>query len=226
MKRLSTFAFCGTAMLCASAHADISYFNNFNGGAGPEWSTSLVETSPNEAHRFLGQFGNETISLTLANVGAGSQVSLAFDFLAIRTWDGNAGVNVPGPDVFTTAVRGGPILVSSTFSVGDPESRQRMSYPSPSGIGSFVSRTGAVSANDLGYTFRGVVLDATWRMNFTFTAPTNDVTIDFGAIGLQSMDDESWGLDNVSVSSTTVPAPGALALLCLGGTLITRRRRD
>ncbi len=226
MKRLSTFAVCGAAMLCASAHADISYFNDFNIGAGPGWSSSTVETSPNGLHRFLGQFSNDTVSLTLNGVGAGSQVSLSFDFLAIRTWDGNAGVNVPGPDVFTTAVRGGPILVSSTFSVGDPESRQRMSYPNPSGIGSHVSRTGAVSADDLGYTFRGVVLDATWRMSFTFTAPSNDVTIDFGAIGLQSIDDESWGLDNVSVSSTTVPAPGALTLLGLGGSLIVRRRRN
>lgn len=225
MNRLSMLALCGVAALSLHARADVSYFNDFSGPVGSEWSTQLAETSPNGAHRFLGQFSNDLVSLTLPDVTAGSQVSLSFDFLAIRTWDGNAGVNVPGPDVFTTAVRGGPILVSSTFSVGDPESRQRMSFPSPSGIGTHASRTGAIGNNELGYTFRGVELDAIWRMSFTFTAPTNGIVIDFGAIGLQSLDDESWGLDNVSVSTSTVPSPGALALLGTGTVLVTRRRR-
>ena len=44
-------------------------------------------------------------------------------------------------------------------------------------------------------------------------------------MGLQDINDESWGLDNVSVATNAVPAPGALALAGVGLGLLARRRR-
>ena len=123
MKLAMCVAAAGAGALAAgSAFADISYSHDFQSGvAGPEWSHQMVETAPLGGQRFLGQFGNEVVTLTLPGVNTGDTVNLAFDFLAIRTWDGN-GTHGPGPDIFTVAVGGGPVPLASTFSVGDPTS--------------------------------------------------------------------------------------------------------
>lgn len=229
MKLAMCVAAAGAGALAAgSAFADISYSHDFQSGvAGPEWSHQMVETAPLGGQRFLGQFGNEVVTLTLPGVNTGDMVNLAFDFLAIRTWDGN-GTHGPGPDIFTVAVGGGPVLLASTFSVGDPNSAHRMSYPSPIGMGSAPSRTGAIANDTLGYTYgpNNFPLDATWRLSFTFTAPTDGLVISFAGSGLQELSDESWGIDNVEVNTVVVPAPGALALAGLGlGVVCGRRRR-
>jgi len=226
MKKCTCFAAGSLALLAGVSCADISYFNDFqSGSAGSEWSTSTVETAPLGGQRFLGQFSNQAVSLTLPGVQAGELVSLAFDFCAIRTWDGNASSLGPGPDVFSVQVSGGPLLLSSTFRVGNPELAGSMRFPQASGFANNPSRTGSVANDTLGYLWLGAVLDATWRMSFTFTAPGNGLTVNFGALGLQPADDESWALDNVSVQSTTVPGPSALALLGVGWIVVRRRQR-
>jgi hypothetical protein len=42
----------------AEAVATIVYFNDFESGAGPEWSNTTTDITPVGARRFLGQFGN------------------------------------------------------------------------------------------------------------------------------------------------------------------------
>lgn len=215
-------------MCAGTALGDVNYSQDFQSGiAGPQWSHQLVDTAPLGNQRFLGQFSDDSVALSLAGVRQGQQVSLSFDFLAIRTWDGNDGGGGPGPDIFTVSVDGGPILLASTFSVGDPESRHRMSYPSVAGVDANPSRFGAFANDTLGYTYgpTDFPLDATWRMNFAFLAPEDGLTIRFAALGLQNIQDESWGLDNVSVIASTVPSPGSLALAGAGFGLMIRRKR-
>jgi hypothetical protein len=43
------------------------YQANFENGAGPQWSVNHTEATPVGNRRFLGQFGNETVTLTLTN---------------------------------------------------------------------------------------------------------------------------------------------------------------
>jgi hypothetical protein len=43
--------------------------------------------------------------------------------------------------------------------------------------------------------------------------------------GLQGMGDESWGIDNVTVTYTIVPAPATAMLGLAGGLCLNRRRR-
>lgn len=226
MKNIPLLAVCGLAMLAGLSHAGISYTNDFQSGvAGPEWSSSLVDTAPLGGQRLLGQFSNESVSLTLAGVQAGDFISLRFDFCAIRSWDGSAGIAGPGPDVFSVAVRGGDQLLSSTFTVGNPLTTHPMSYPMLQGQASHPGRSGAIANDSLGYAWRGGVLDATWRISLNFVAPTSGLTLDFTGTGLQEIDDEAWGIDNVSVQSESVPAPGAAALLTAGTLLLGCRRR-
>lgn len=213
------------AAAAASCHAEVSYSTDFQSGAGPEWSNRLVETAPLGGQRILGQFSNETVLLTLDSVRAGDLVNLSFDFCAIRTWDGNAGGGGPGPDTFSVAVHGGPELLSATFAVGDPASAHRMTHSTKPGEHEALSRAGAASNDTLGYLWRGVVLDATWRLSFSFTAPEDGLIVKFAAFGLQNIEDESWALDNVELTSTTIPAPGPVVLVGAGLGLMAQRRR-
>jgi len=228
MARTQLRTLIALAMSAGTALGQVHYTADFqSGAAGPEWSRRIVDAAPLGGRRFLGQFGNDAVSLTLPGVRAGERVSVAFDFLAIRTWDGNAGGGGPGPDIFRAWVDGGPVLVNSTFAVGDPEGRHKMSYPELPGVAENPSRFDAVENDTLGYTIGPAQfpLDATWRMNFNFIAAANGLTVWFEGAGLQELADESWGLDNVTVTAVSVPAPGATALAGCGLGLILRRRR-
>lgn len=212
------------ALAAGTCLADIAYHADFQLGAGPEWSDRTVDTAPLLGQRILGQFGNQTVRLSIPEVREGDFVRLGFDFCAIRTWDGNGGGG-PGPDRFSVGVSGGTTLLSETFSVGDADSRQRMSYGSVlSGVANR-SRWGAIANDSLGYPWLHRTLDATWRFSFEFLAPVDGLEVWFAGSGLQELSDESWGLDNVKVETVSVPAPGSMALLGAGGIIMCRRRR-
>jgi len=212
------------ALAASSCLASVSYTNDFQEGAGPEWSARHIDDAPLAGQRILGQFSNDEVVLTLASARAGELVRLAFDFCAIRTWDGEAGGGGPGPDTFSVEIINGPKLLQSTFSVGDPESRHRMSY-APEGTGLVTSRYGAIANNSLGYGWADGVLDATWRLSFSFLVPEDGLAIRFSASGLQNIEDESWGLDNVQVESVVIPSPGTLVLAGAGLAFIGQRKR-
>lgn len=209
------------------AAADTVYFNNFEGAVGPEFSTGLTSVTPVGGRRFLGEFGNGTVSLSLSNLPAHDQLTVSFDLFIIRSWDGND----PGfgPDVWNLSVAGGPTLLNTTFSpvdfpVGTPiPAPRRQAFPDAFPGGDNPARTGAAENNTLGYTFffgsigelRAV--DSVYNLSFTFDHTASSVVFNFSASGLSpGIADESWGLDNVRVESAVVPEPGSLVLLGLG----------
>ena len=61
----------------------VVYANDFEKAAGPEWSESKIDTTPNGNRRFLGQFGTETVTLTLDDLPAHSRVTVSFDLFII-----------------------------------------------------------------------------------------------------------------------------------------------
>ena len=95
----------GLPPLAASAcpPAGVVYANDFEAGAGPEWSSPLTRTTPS-GRRFLGEFGAAAVTLSLACLPAHTQIDVALDLLVIRSWDGNE-ATLPdhggpiGPDV-------------------------------------------------------------------------------------------------------------------------------
>lgn len=68
---------------------------------------------------------------------------------------------------------------------------------------------------------------------FTFAHSSSTLTLDFRAIGLQELADESWGIDNVTVDisglapTRDIPEPATLLLLISGlvGLGVGARRR-
>ena len=53
--------------------------------------------------------------------------------------------------------------------------------------------------NALGYEFFGIPMDAVYHLSFLIPHQTAGLELDFYALGLQSLADESWGVDNIEV---------------------------
>lgn len=238
--RRALFAFACWFSLPASAAT--VYFNDFQGTIGSEWSDSSVASAPNPAYGgnrlFLGEFGNETVSLSLNGLSAHGFATVSFSLYLIRSWDGNdtTVVNDPfGPDIWSLGVAGGPTLLSATFSSGNPAGQSYhgqfslpgtqpscSAYASWTGpAGSYAPLSGANECYSLGYTFSSPdvtneAMDSVYNLSFTFAHNASDLVLNFSANGLQGIGDESWGLDNVMVQVTPVPLPAAVWLFGSG----------
>ncbi|MBC7836016.1 MAG: hypothetical protein H7Y88_13095 [Phycisphaerales bacterium] len=209
-------------------HADVLYSNSFQTGSSwPEWSNNQVSDNIHYS-RFLGRFTNQLVSLTLTlptlpppppdfeipddDGGGGGPApywiySLAFDFHCIDSWDGYEPTH--GIDRFEVRING-TNMFNETFA----NQHNLQSYTEPPTLG----------RAHLG--FDGRWLDSSYRLTIPFVVAPGTTSFTFEGIGLLGpLGDESWGLDDVHLSTMLVPAPGAAALLASCGLLAGRRRR-
>ena len=215
----------------ASAHAQIVYTQNFEAPVGAEWSNTTTSVTPIGARAFLGEFGNQTVSLDLTGLPAHGQVTISFDLFAIRTWDGN-GTGPGDEDNFIVRLGDGVTqtdALNTTFSnENNPLGTLFQAYPdSLASALTHPQKTGADEINSLGYTFGGDPTDTVYNLSFTVAHTSTDFRADFQGILNQAIGDESWGLDNVTVSVSAVPEPGEYAAvfgLGLAGVAAWRRR--
>jgi len=174
------------------------YSNDFTGAAGAEWSpTAPIITTP-DGERALGPFDNGTESLTLTGLPAHSAVTFSFDLYVLESWDGNGPKD--GPDLWSAAVTGGPVLQAPT-TFGHPGcSGADQSFPDPYPASNPVN-TGAAAVGTLGYG-TGCFGDSIYHFSSTF--PHSASSVQFTATGsdLQAWQDEGWALDDVVVSVT------------------------
>lgn len=145
---------------------------------------------------------------------------LEFDLYIIDSWDGFEPSQ--GLDRFTVSV-GGNTLFDEFFS--------NHSVATGLGAQTFEPREGDTFRTQLAFNYWD---DSIYRdITLAFTEdqlPSLDVDIVFEAFGLQAINDESWGIDNVRLSTVNdinalVPAPSGLAALAGGLGLALRRRR-
>jgi hypothetical protein len=200
----------------------------------PEWTASKLEFSsrarPQDVRlgdarpvtntesrrgnvRFLGEFGGgavdpkaqtrakQTVSLALKDLPPHQMATVSFDLLILKSWDGNSPQY--GPDRWKLSVRGGQTLLDTTFS-NNPKlktDKGLQDYPRPGSQ----PKTDAKSVNTMGYGFFG---DSTYRFEFSFPHHDDSLTLDFSSDLFEGKgtEDESWGLDNVKVS--TAPPRG------------------
>jgi uncharacterized repeat protein (TIGR01451 family) len=188
------------------------YFEDFEDPIGSEWCINRVSTTPT-GRSFLGEFGNETACLNLGNIPAHTRITLSFDLYIIRSWDGNQVDKLPsvglldaspdyivGPDTWRLQAAG-QILLNTTFSNW---SSYPQAYPGWYPGGNYPAYTGASEINTLGYVWGGV-RDSVYHLTFTFEHTGSTLNLDFSALGLQAISDESWGVDNVSVAISGEP---------------------
>jgi hypothetical protein len=182
--------------------------------SGPQ--TVAIVTSPNGRQRFLREFGgpvivaappydpqhfvrvDETVTLTLRDLKPHTFMTVVFDLYILKSWDGNNGAY--GPDPWHLSVQGGPTLLETTFS-NNPKTGADLSqqtYP----VSNSPQQSGAASVNTLGYTFYG---DSIYHLSFNFPHAGDTLMLNFSSSLFEGKgtDDESWGLDNVRVSSNS-----------------------
>jgi uncharacterized repeat protein (TIGR01451 family) len=175
----------------------------------PEWgcATPVTSTTPQGNRNFLGEFGAETVCLTLADLPQHAYVQVAFDLYLIRSWDGNlmempanlrayALEEVVGPDVWSF-VADGDIQLATTFANWE---FFRQAYPGAYPGGDYVAWTGASEVKTLGYMFYDIPLDSVYHLVFTLPHTGESLDLEFISEQLQGVLDESWGLDNVVVT--------------------------
>jgi hypothetical protein len=189
------------------------YENDFQTPVGSEWTSSgtAIHTEatplPSDGSRiFLGQFSNDTVSLSLSGLPAHTQARLSFDLYVIASWDGwpsNAPI-----EIWDLSIAGGGNIIKTGFA--NIEGRNQY-YPGTYPGGSNPARTGASENNTLGFLPYG---DSVYNFSFEVPHSAGSVVFQFTASGLQDIADESWGLDNVKVE--VVPLPSTLLLLGSG----------
>jgi len=191
----------------------VIYMNDFEGVVGPEWSNTSTDVTPVGNRRYLGQFGNQTINLTLTSLPSHTDITLSFDLFIIRSWDGNTSIfsgQTVGPDVWDLSVDGLPAPVAHTTFTNWDSLGFRQAYPDAYPGGDHPARAGAVENNTLGIIYSGgitTVMDSVYRLNFTFPHSASSLIVHFSASGLQALFDESWGIDNVEVSVNPPDTP-------------------
>lgn len=205
------------------------YFNEFDDEVGPEWSHNLVDATPIGQRRFLGQFGNDTVTLTLTDLPPHTAVRLTVDLFVIRSWDGD-GVPAPpgmpegrGPDMWSVTLNSDARLLETTFDnhwVASRAAYHRQSYPHDYPGPGVLPQTGAAETGSLGYVREfdpdGLAeLDSVYHLRLTCEDSTTVIRVDFAGSGLQELSDESWGLGNVRVE---VLAPVVETVLTVSST--------
>jgi hypothetical protein len=207
-----------------TAQAAVIYSNNFESIVGSEWSNTSTDVTPAGSRRFLGQFANDdAVSLSLDNLPSHQSVTVSFDLYAIQSWDGT---NLDwGPDIWRLSVVNGPVLLNTTFS-NTGEDGHMQSYPAFDSSGEeYPAYTGAAQINTLGYKFYG---DSVYSLSFTFGHSGNSLALNFVGFGLQDVYDESWGIDNISISAASggpIPEPSTIGILSLGALSLIRKKR-
>ena len=62
------------------------YFNDFETSVDSEWSNNKIEQAPS-GESFLGHFGNDNLTLSIADLATHERIKISFDLYIIRTWD-------------------------------------------------------------------------------------------------------------------------------------------
>jgi hypothetical protein len=171
----------------------IVYSNDFESSAGQEWSHHHLEISP-KGKKFLGQFGNEAVSLRLTDLADHTEIRVVFEVYILRSWDGNV-----NPDIWEFKVEGQNLLFT-TFDNQDFYSDHSQAFPDNYREGSHPPRTGAEEKNTLGYTFDNRPMDAIYEFSFNIPHSLSTLELTFTAKGLTSdLLDEGWGIDNIAI---------------------------
>jgi hypothetical protein len=111
-----------------------------------------------------------------------------------------------GPDVWGISLTGEPFAWQTTFANWAywENFEFRQAYPGTYPGGDYPAYTGATERGSLGYIVQldqgsEVDMDSVYHLSFVIPHSADSFVLNFSASGLQSLADESWGLDNIEV---------------------------
>lgn len=183
----------------ASSSATLDFLDDFT-TVGDIWTVTGTKYNENADFKpdeytpgMLGQFNSGTATLSLESPGSG-EASLEFDLLGFRTVDGGNCCT----DTFRLFVNGTQIF-RGYFDMGGGGTNQIALQP---------PGTVVTAGSGLRHISLGIAL----------VSGTNAIVFDYGE--MQSIQDEGWGLDNVSIQASgltpAVPEPQTYAMLAAG----------
>ncbi|MCP3065842.1 SBBP repeat-containing protein [Myxococcus sp. K38C18041901] len=160
------------------------YLGRFDTQVGTEWSHQSTQPSPSGDRRFLGEFGNESVQLSLASLPAHGTVTVSLDLLILQGWEGH-GASTPHA-WGVRAERVGEVFRTTFSNTDSPQD-----YPSQAGGTAHPAGTGAMERYPNG--------DSIYRVSFTFEHTAPELTLQLFADGLPGLPQAAWGLDHVRV---------------------------
>ncbi len=188
------------------------YATDFETPPGDEWSRTETDLTPIGDNTYLGQFGEDLLRLQLEDLPEHDVVTVSFDLFILRSWDGG---DWQGDQWRLTADDNR--VINTTFSnetppsndspPSDDESPFRQAFPGNLPYGDFPPREGATANNSMGYWFRTEdnPVDTVYRIDRTFLHRGDQLELSMAGRNLQSLDDESWGIDNIEVTVQAQP---------------------
>ena len=207
--------------------------DTFDSGVASNWSSGSftlgVDTTPS-GQNFLGiggdssNFGltNGSVTLTVPTAAAHTSATLLFRLYVIRTMDGGESFSVSADSTDL-------INPDALFSNLGPSGCTNNVDPGCTGIGASNAPAGTVGPVVAGLGFPPLnccaVGDSYYDIALTFPHSATSLAMVFSYSGLQDLNDESWGLDTVTVETNAsngptpppaVPAPATLWLLGAG----------
>ena len=156
---------------------DLVFVDDFERQVDASWSTATTEIA--SGIRYLGRFGNQTVSLSITNLPASALGTAIFDVLVLDSWDGGGSFD-NGPDLFRVLTNGVPAL-EYNFNAVD--------LVHDATLPGNLSNT---SSSWSDYVYRDISVPIR-------SDPDGNLLLQFAGSGLQGVSDESWGLDNVRV---------------------------
>ena len=170
------------------------YFDDFENGAG-YWVGGRTDDSQGAFGGILGPYsgsnGNEVVTRTFDLMSGYDYAVVEFDMLAIDSWDN---------EDFIIFVDGNPV---SAYNFDWQQDGVTGAWTtSDAGIDISITPNGSRSQQGYSDTWS----DQTFSVSVQVADPGPSMSIGFGSTLDQSLGDESWGVDNVQVTSTNTPA--------------------
>ena len=239
MKHYAAYALA-SAFVAAPASAAPLYFNNFDApatvaaGVGVVGLTNAAPTAaqagPWNAAGWAGNYADNRTSgnpaaastLTFTNLPGHTQISVAFLFGFLESWDSTNGSNAP--DLFRVQADGVDLVANLT---SDNTSGNVEFFDG--GVKLFEN----VQLNS-NFGFSDTLVNMAGAPKLTFNHSGSTLVLSFQAYGggWQGGNDEGWGIDNLAIGFTpagaVVPEPADWALMLAGFSLAgaaLRRRR-
>ena len=165
---------------------------DFNGGASG-WTNN--QTDSGAGNGYLGRLGTALVEKSFALPSGATTATISFDFLEIDSWDGES---------FFVTVNGREINLGAFGWTADEGAT---SFNAGGGI--TVSKGAAVKLSGYGNeTDFWAFNDSAHRFTLTVANPGETLTLGFRSTLNQELNDESFGIDNLSITTdSTAPTP-------------------
>lgn len=116
-----------------------TYSYTFESAPGSEWSSTTRQQTTRTlsgntfSTYYLGNFGNDTITLDLSSLPTHDEIEIEFELFVLGTWDGTRTASGWGPDYWAWSIDGSQRFKTS-FSRGSTSNCQYQDYPYSGGV--------------------------------------------------------------------------------------------